>query len=329
MSYMILDFVKERDNKYRNLVTEYLKSNNAPSYYMVNYLSDDEGDDAEPFTFKALTEEQCDEIKALMKHCEDEGYELRHHFYEEGIPEYLQFDGYIYGCTPTSVEFDTRYVTCRLKVAAFYDGIDAAPTVNFGTIYLSEEEYIDLIRWQMYNRKGNFNDLFEDNVELATSINSMIREFWTEELSCGCSPLSTPIFAVELVESKEAAEAILGEPDVHFRISTERVEDVVDETLLDIEDRVLSFLHNHSTREGYNNLRIKDVDAIAVERAMGVESYRDIALRLTEQFGGKEGVDKFREFLDQHNITYTIDKGGHKWLDDDITDVVNHTTPEK
>lgn len=326
---MILDFFKERNEKYHKLAADYLKSKNATSYYVVNYLSDGEGDDAEPYAFKALTEEQCDEIKALMKQCEAEGYELKYHFYDEGIPEYLEFDGYTYPCTPQSVEFDTRYVTCRLKIAAFYDGIDAAPTVNFGTIYLTEEEYIDLITWQMHNRKGNFNDLFKYNVELATSINSMIREFWPEELSCGCSPVSTPIFAVELVESKEDAEAILGEPDVHFRISTERVEDVVDETLLDIEDRVLSFLHNHSTREGYNNLRIKDVDAIAVERAMGVESYRDIAIRLTEQFGDKDGVDKFREFLDQHNIAYTIDKGGHNWFDDDITDVVNHTTLEK
>ena len=329
MSYMILDFVKEHNEKYHKLAADYLKSKNATSYYVVNYLSDGEGDDAEPYAFKALTEEQCDEIKALMKQCEAEGYELKYHFYDEGIPEYLEFDGYTYPCTPQSVEFDTRYVTCRLKIAAFYDGIDAAPTVNFGTIYLTEEEYIDLITWQMHNRKGNFNDLFKYNVELATSINSMIREFWPEEISCGCSPLSTPIFAVELTESKEAAEAILGEPDVHLRISTERVEDVVDETLLDIEDRVLSFLHNHSTREGYNNLRIKDVDAIAVERALGVESYRDIAIRLTEQFGDKDGVEKFRALLDQHNIAYTIDKGGHNWFDDDITDVVNHTTPEK
>jgi hypothetical protein len=66
-----------------------------------------------------------------------------------------------------------------------------------------------------------------------------------------------------------------------------------------------------------------------VERALGVESYRDIAIRLTEQFGDKDGVEKFRALLDQHNIAYTIDKGGHNWFDEDITDVLEHTTTEK
>lgn len=326
---MILDFFKERNEKYHKLAADYLKSKNAPSYYVVNYLSDGEGDDAEPYAFKALTEEQCDEIKALMKQCEAEGYELKYHFYDEGIPEYLEFDGYTYPCTPQSVEFDTRYVTCRLKIAAFYDGIDAAPTVNFGTIYLTEEEYIDLITWQMHNRKGNFNDLFKYNVELATSINSMIREFWPEELSCGCSPVSTPIFAVELTESKEAAEAILGEPDAHYCISRLVEDNVADENLLCIEERILSFIHNRSNSKLYDYFTVKDVDAIAVERALGVESYRDIAIRLTEQFGDKDGVEKFRALLDQHNIAYTIDKGGHNWFDEDITDVLEHTTTEK
>ena len=50
---------------------------------------------------------------------------------------------------------------------------------------------------------------------------------------------------------------------------------------------------------------VNKIDAIAVEKALEVDSYRGIAKVLKQKFNGREGFYHFIEFLDEHNIAYT------------------------
>ena len=300
---------QEKENRYIALATEYLKAKNPQSYYIVDYMS--LVDDIEPFDCKAITDEQRDELKALIAELEADDCDLREHFYDNEIPAFLalgvsESDPY-YGSVPTGIHFETRYLKLDVKVAAFYKGIDSVPTVHESGIFLTEEEYISLLAWQMRNRKGSFNDLLAANHELFSTINAKLKDGWSDPNFEHISALYSPIFAVELTGVKADAEQALGEQSVHFSIYEKFESDNVEQTLLDIEERVLSFGYYSSNANGdYKKFDIDNVDAIAVEKAFGVDNYRDLALHLDKEFGGADGVKLFQKFLDDNNIQYTL-----------------------
>lgn len=300
---------QEKENRYIALATEYLKAKNPQSYYLVEYMS--LVDDFEPFSYKAITDEKRKELEAVIAEVEAEGADLREYFCDEDIPEYIALgvsekDPY-YGSVPTSIRFDTRYLNLEVKVAAFYKGVDNAPTIHESGIILTEEEYISLLAWQMRNRKGSFNDLLAANHELFSTINAKLKDGWSDPNFEHISALYSPIFAVELTGVKADAEQALGEQSVHFSIYEKFESDNVEQTLLDIEERVLSFGYYSSNANGdYKKFDIDNVDAIAVEKAFGVDNYRDLALHLDKEFGGADGVKLFQKFLDDNNIQYTL-----------------------
>lgn len=302
---------QEKEKRYIALATEYLKAKNPQSYYIVDYMS--LVDDIEPFDCKAITDEQRDELKALIAELEADDCDLREHFYDNEIPVFLalgvsESDPY-YGSVPTGIHFETRYLKLDVKVAAFYKGIDSAPTVHESGIFLTEEEYISLLAWQMSNRQGSFNDLLAINHELFSTINAKLKDGWSDPNFEHFTSLYSPIFAVELTGVKEDAMLALGEPSVHFAIHEKIEGGNFVQTLLDIEERVLSFCYHSGDSEGrIFRYTIEGVDAIAVEKTFGVESYRDLALHLTKEFGGDDGVKLFQQFLDENSIQYTLTK---------------------
>ena len=302
---------QEKENRYIALATEYLKAKNPQSYYIVDYMS--LIDDFEPFDYKALTDEKRKELEAEIAKVEAEGSDLREYFCDEEIPEYIALgvsekDPY-YGSVPVSIHFDTRYLKLDVKVAAFYKGIDNAPTVHESGIILTEEEYISLLAWQMSNRQGSFNDLLATNHELFSTINAKLKDGWSDPNFEHISALYSPIFAVELTGVKADAEQALGEQSVHFSIHEKFEGGNFVQTLLDIEERVLSFCYHSGDSEGHIfGYTIEGVDAIAVEKAFGVENYRDLALHLNKEFGGDDGVKLFQQFLDEKGIQYTLTK---------------------
>ena len=302
---------QEKENRYITLATEYLKAKNPESYYLVEYMS--LIDDFEPFDYKAITDQKRQELEAVIAEVKAEGSDLREYFSEEEIPEYIALgvsenDPY-YGSVPLNIRFDTRYYKLNIKVAAFYKGIDNAPTIHEASIILAEEEYISLLAWQMLNRQGSFNDLLAYNHELFSTINEKLKDGWHDPNFEHIAAMYSPIFAVELTGAKEDAMLALGEPSVHYAIHEKFETDDIVQTLLDIEERVLSFrYHRVYTDYSIDSYAIGEVDAIAIEKAFGVESYRDIALHLAENFGGEDGVKLFQKFLDDNNISYTIIK---------------------
>ena len=300
---------QEKENRYITLATEFLKEKNPQPHYMVDYMS--LIDDIEPFDCKAITDEKRKELEAMIAEVEAEGSDLREFFCDDEIPEYIALgvsenDPY-YGSVPVAVRFDTRYFKLDVKVAAFYNGIDNAPTIHEASIFITEEEYISLLAWQMSNRQGSFNDLLAANHELFSTINAKLKNGWSDPNFEHFAAAYSPIFAVELVGVKADAEQALGEPSAHFAIYEKFESDSVEQALLDIEERVLSFGYHSSNIDGDSSKYVVDgVDAIAVEKAFGVDSYRDVALRLTEEFGGSDGVKSFQKFLDDNNIQYTL-----------------------
>lgn len=303
----IISTMEQKQSRYTTLATEYLKSKGAPSYYVVTYLGEEGGFD--PSEYKMITDEQRAELEAAQAQYKAEECDLREHFADCDVPEYLAFsdlgDNCLYDATPIEIEFDVRYVKCGVKVAAFYDGIDNAPKVYDTYMFLTEAEYIQLLAWQMANRRCNFNDLLGANYELFSIINQKIRGGWSKDY---ISPIDTPIFAVDLVECKQDALKALGEPSVHYSIYEKFTNEKSEMTLLDIEERVLAFHYSSGGNDQYCYWGVENVDAIAVERAFGVDSYRDIAEHMTAEFGDAEGVAKFQKYLDDNKIDYKLNK---------------------
>jgi hypothetical protein len=53
---------------------------------------------------------------------------------------------------------------------------------------------------------------------------------------------------------------------------------------------------------------VENVDAIAIQKAFGVENYKSIYNYIKEHFNGCNGVRNFVDFLNQNQIDYTIRK---------------------
>lgn len=286
---------------YKQMAIELLNKKE-PRFYIVNY--NDEICDDTPFEYyRSLNNEQLAEVKAMLAECKKQDIEIWEYLDDKEVPEYLAAPKPGLYLAPKSIDLETAYVGCDIKMAIFYDGLSNAPEVIDTYIILSEEEYTSLLEWQLEHRRSGYNDLGQDNYELFKVVNGKARNKFSLDF---CSPVSTPSFTIELTGIKADAIALCGEPDVEREIFFTSKDDFCEHSFLSIKDKKLLFFYEAMKgSEGMDFTTIDEVDAIAVEKTLAVEDYTGIVDAIKERFNGKDGFYRFIEFLDENNIGYT------------------------
>ena len=190
-------------------------------------------------------------------------------------------------------------------MAIFYDGIDKAPQVIERKISLSYDEYLELLVWQMNNKRASYNDLYEYKPQSFKMLDEKLRMIF----SGGdiVAPIAVPMYTVELTSIKEDAFALCGEPEVSGEIFYRSDEEACEHSFLNIEDRNMSFFYEYWDRKTEittKALYLEDIDAVAVEKALGVDSYAGIIDSLTVYFVAADGVARFADFLRSKSIDF-------------------------
>lgn len=286
---------------YKQMAIELLNKKDEPRFYIVSF---EDGDSDMPHSYyMKITKEQLVEIKGILDECKKEDIALWEYFDGKNVPEYIAaVEPYL--CeAPSEIETETAYVDCKIKMAIFYDGLKEAPEVIDSCIFLSEEQYVNLLEWQLDNRHSNYNDLASKNFELFKVVNDKARA----RFNYGGIPYdNTPTFTIELTSIQEDAYALFGEPSICADIFESYTDQIAEHSYLSIENRVLSFFYEAMNDDKWiEYTEVNKIDAIAVEKAFEVDSYRGIAKVLKQKFNGREGFYHFIEFLDEHNIAYT------------------------
>ena len=318
MTNFITEMQKQKQNRYNTLAADYLSGTKEfTPIYVVEYLSMYDDDDIEYCLYKELNAEQRAEVERIIEECKKEEIPMWELLEEIDTPECIKGDGGHYG-TPNKVDLETPNIRTKIKLAYFPEGLDNAPEVINASIVVSVEEYTALLAWQMQYRRANFGDLHKYEPELFSVVNEKIRDFWCDKIdSVLIGPVYTPMYVVDLVELKQDAEVILGEPEVRTGLYYKEDESSAVSVMCEIEERILgfhysSYTHNDGTYH-YDNRSASDVDAIAVQQALGVENYKGIIDKLKEAYGNPDGMELFRKFLDEHGIKYTAKD--EKWDD--------------
>lgn len=287
---------------YKQMAIELLNKNGKDRFYVMHYRDLD--CDTPHSYYKKLTDEQLAEVKNVVAQCEAEEIEMWEYFDNDTVPEYLAVSEPFVCEAPSTVELDTPYYGCDIRMAVFYDGLSKAPKVVNTQIVLSQQMYVELLEWQLNNRRSGYNDLRYSNLELFKAIDELVRFKFSFD---GLDPLVTPAYAVELTGVQEDALTLCGEPGVELVLSYAHSDESSEASTLKIEDRVLSFQYEAWDSQGgwTQSFNIENVDAIAVENMLAVDNYEGIIEVMKERFCGKEGFDRFVELLDKNSIDYT------------------------
>lgn len=304
------DFNDNKSAHYKRLAEDLLSQKGWPRYYTMGYYSEDFGGEVFDFNMP-LTQEQYNHIKSIVEECKALDIPVSEYFYDLESPEYIRLNltGFCYD--PEEIHLDKVYYPCKIKMAIFYDGIDKAPQIIEKTISLSYDEYLELLLWQMNNKRASYNDLYEYKPQSFKMLDEKLRMIF----SGGdiVAPIAVPMYTVELTSIKEDAFTLCGEPEVGCDIFYRSDEEACEHSYLNIEDRNMSFFYEYWDRKEETTtktLYLEDIDAVAVEKALGVDSYAGIIDSLTVYFGTSDGVARFAEFLRSKSIDF-IEKDRH------------------
>lgn len=292
----------ERNEYYRNLAIDYLKTKEDTPYYVVEYKSFDDSD-MEFACYKQLTDEQCEEVKVAMGECERDEVDLWEYYDENGTPEYLE-NGNFEEVLPNMVLFENKHIAINVKLAVFGEHLENGSKVKDVKVVISEDDYMELLSWQMQNRYCGFNDLCRENPELFAVIDDRLRMNWAD--FDGVMPYFTPIYAADLVGIKDDVMNILGEYTMTRMIYSHVTEDIMEQTHLCLEERVLTFYYDAIQGKDFECRGVDNVDAIAVEKAFGVSTYKELKNCIKANYAGRDGVEKFQAFLDEKGIKYEL-----------------------
>lgn len=295
--------VQEKANYYTNLAADFVRSSSKDKYYIASYDESDGGLENVEFYAK-LTDAQLSEIKAAMAEAANEEISFKEYWLDKDLPEYLDRGANQWGdwYNLNSVNIEDVYYSVESKIAIFESGVDSAHEVHTARFYLPQDEYIELLAWQLQNRYSNFNDLFESNPELFTVVNSNLRALFVD---CqGVAMLHTPIYAVELTEMLANANEILGDKPISCTVWQSYESNNFEHCVLTIDERVLEFFYEQSKNGNIHMDELSNVDAQAVAQALGVEGNVGIANWANEHCTGADGVETFCKLLDEHNIKY-------------------------
>ena len=287
---------------HKQMATELLNKKDEPRFYIVSY-DDEYSNDAPHSFYRMITKNQFAEIKRILDECQKEDIALWEYFDGQNVPEYIAAEEPYLCEAPSEIEMETAYVECKIKMAIFYDGLKEAPEVIDSSIFLSEEQYVNLLEWQLDNRHSNYNDLASKNFELFKVVNDKARAQFHYD---GIPYDNTPTFTIELTSIQEDAYTLFGEPSISDYIFESYTDHIAEHSYLSIKNRILNFFYEAMNDDKWiEYTEVGKVDAIAVERALAVDSYKGIAKELKQKFNGREGFYRFIEFLDKHNIFYT------------------------
>ena len=304
------DFNDNKSAHYKRLAEDLLSQKGWPRYYTMGYYSEDFGGEVFDFNMP-LTQEQYNHIKSVVEECKALDIPVSEYFYDLESPEYIRLNltGFCYD--PEEIHLDKVYYPCKIKMAIFYDGIDKAPQIIEKTISLSYDEYLELLLWQMNNKRASYNDLYEYKPQSFKMLDEKLRMIF----SGGdiVAPISVPMYTVELTSIKEDAFTLCGEPEGGCDIFYRSDEEACEHSYLNIENRNMSFFYEYWDRKKEittKTLYLEDIDAVAVEKALGVDNYAGIIDSLTVYFGTSDGVARFAEFLRSKSIDF-IEKDRH------------------
>ena len=288
---------------YKKMAIELLNNREEGRYYVLNYLY--EGYDEPMPLLKPLTNAQFEDLKRVVAECEEQGGLSIYEYYDDReVPECLTIDGdKNQDGLPDNAELDTVYRKCDLKVALFYDGLSAAPEVIDAAIFPTEEQYVALLKWQMTHRYASFNDLAYYDPELFKVVNEGVRSFFGE---AWITAIASPAFTVELTGLKEDALTLCGEPPVEGELSFSSEGVLVSHSWMSIRDKKMNFFYEKWDADKCLELfELDNLDAIEVEKALGVDSYAGIVEVLKANYASSEGIKQLAALLDEKGVTYT------------------------
>lgn len=294
-------------NTYEQMAIDAVRKIDTPAYYYIEHRDEITG---EPYSFLVtLNRVQVAEVKKILAKCKDDNISLEDFFVQHPVPSFLLTDSEGFYQVPVSINIEEVFRQCRIKLALFRGDFEDGPEFIDTYIVLSENNFTSLLEWQLNNRKSGYNDLYNDYPELFKIVNDAVRNIYSINLT----PFTMPAFTVELTSIKHMALEICGEPTVGGEIFSPNG-GIMEHSWLNIRDRILNFCYERCV-ENNNGICVLDeyiyvenVDAIAIQKAFGVENYKSIYNYIKEHFNGCNGVRNFVDFLNQNQIDYTIRK---------------------
>ena len=296
----------DNDLGYKQLATEMLHKRGDRLYCFMSY------DDCEgiyhPLYYKYLTHEQLLELRNIVEKCEAENIGINLYFCDKDLPDYIVDEDTGQHDVVYTVDFDVAYYHTKVKLAIFRNGLDEVPEIVNTKVVLRESDYVALLVWQIKHRYAGYNDLYYYDSYRFSCIEEEVRNSFGYP---GIEPRETPTFTVELTGVKEDAYNLCGEPDILCTIwnSVSTEDHLMEYSVVRMKDRLLLFSYEavEFDVEGDRNLNLVElynIDALAVEKALGVDSYKRVADVLKARFSERDGIDRFMSFLNDNNISY-------------------------
>ena len=251
-----------------------------------------------------LTDDELALVDGILETMEKEGCSLEElqdeiPFYQKLCPD-MDFGFFV----PDFIDKNSYslYYTFSALIAKTSDGDVQRRNTR---IPIKDEEYITLLKWRLQNRRSSFNGLAESHPQLFCDLTRrfLIRLGYPE---AGLD-LNDPflIFMDEL--DKDVFDEI-GEDSLSEQIFECEEGEYRGHTCLNIKEKVLCFFMENVTW-GLKGKRqtVDGVDAIAVQKVLGVQDYNGIYNAVKSRFGGSlDGVSQFRQFLDTEGISNTF-----------------------
>ena len=304
--------------KYIDLAKQYLSENPKIEKYPVTYGRDD---DMKYFRYINFTKNEIDCINHLIQDLdvslldittnddswridpkEIEGFDTQYSAVCESVIRKLETDDEFW---PEEVDLETAEKLYTFRRAIFPDGFDQKPDIYYFKAILSDEDYQKLLALKMQDRHMTFHELRKEMPELFESVSRQAENSYDLFHS-----LNAP-YAIEMTEAEEDVFKIIGEPSTGDEIynsgwtPAENGEDKCRHTYVNIEEKVLNFFMEDVTwRLEGDREYIENVDAIQVEKTLGVTSYKEIIERMKKDFDGPDGVQSFKAWLTENSIGF-------------------------
>ena len=289
------------NDKYAKLAREIFEKKNKDNWYEVSGEDCHCEDSIETSIRVRLSDEEVRFLKDLLNNPEEE-FTLEE--LQEEIPFYdkLTLDEPFFFFVPKTIDFEhpIHYYTFT---AIIMKTDDDAPKKKRCKLPLSDEEYIHLISWRLQNREESFNNLYERHPDICYSLNSRL----ISRLGNYDFDLTDPFLVFMDEIDKDVFDAV-GEADFGEEVFSYSNDNRIGHTVLNIKEKVLEFtledIENMYTLDGKRKY-LMEIDAIAVQNAMGATCYKDLYDKIKARYGNSmEDFDKFKVFLDESGIVY-------------------------
>ena len=290
--------IKKEEERCEALARDILERKQRVKHYLISgkhWLGDDYYDDS---FFVPLSDEEVVYLQQLMAKYEDFSLdELK-----DDIPFYDKLSPNCeFGCfEPTSVDFEkiAYYYTFQ---AVVLDTPKSTPHKEIFEARLTDEDYVKLLAWRLYDRHASFNMLASALPEIYLGLTRHFIDL------LGTPAIDVPLRSPFLIFTDEVDRDVfnaVGEPDF-FEVLVEGGEGANSYNLcLNIKEKILEY----SLHTNFSNETIAGVDAIAVQNAFRTSCYRDLYKKIKEEYGhGPEDLKRFREFLDSKELGYEME----------------------